>query len=216
MNDELSNQKNEKDSMDDIKEKSIDRVKIIQWWLKNPVEKKPLEQKQYKKHMRRSCLMWIILVILLFILQMVIDHKHGISFTRDIQRIEKENECIYWLIIMGAAQHRYKEESSKNIFTTFETLQRERFLPPDLTKEHLIENYSISVFKISPTEMGCNEQPEIDSTFTIVAVPDTNVLGLRRFAIGTDQKLMFWKGNMLQWSKDDINLSDERLWEPLR
>ena len=201
MNDELSDQNNEKDSVEE-KESNV--------WYENPQKEKEPES-AVKRSGCHSCLYWLAVFCFIFILAAFL----GIPQLVKARRSAWENRCKLTLRAAGSAQLAYIDTTAENTYGTFEALQETEFIQPGHTRENFIDNYNIVVFDVDPPTMSFFGLPAYDSTFTIIAIPRTQKFRLRTFGISQAQTLRVWVGDDDDWSTD-TSIRDHTKWGVLR
>ena len=172
-----------------------------------------------RKHLSRFGCFATNLILLAIVLQIVI-----IPQLLSSRRSDWGNRCILTLRALGATQLAYKDNNIRHDYASWEVLtttkltdpQDDYYIQKEYTRDNIINNYTIIIFKAKPSTLNSGGESNNDSTFTIVAIPRSNRNNLRTFAINDYQSPLAWIGEGIKWEKGKESLRDRNLWQQLR
>ncbi len=127
-----------------------------------------------------------------------------------------ENRCKLTLRALGTAQQTFLDGNPDKSYGTWEELIEAYCIPEGYNRTNMIDNYSIVVFIVHKSTLDENGNSNLDSSFSIVAIPRSQRNRLRTFAIGHDQTPRVWVGKSEDWTTENVSLHNIELWEPLR
>lgn len=126
------------------------------------------------------------------------------------------NRCKLTLRTLGSSQVKFKDENPENNYGTWEEMYEDDYIQEGYNRRNMIDNYSIAVFSVQKSTLDEKGNSNLDSSFTIAAIPRIKRKDLRTFALGDDQTPCVWVGKSEEWTTENVTLHNIDLWEPLR
>jgi len=145
-----------------------------------------------------------------------VERALGESRSANITNNDMEMNCILTLRALASTELAYQGHNRNRNYGTWRSLVENNYIQRGITRESIIDYYSICVFSInkswnvSGVSMG-------NSSFTIIAVPRRKDFDLRTFGIDQRQTPRVWIGRNislreLAW----MSVNSDLLWQPMR
>ena len=137
--------------------------------------------------------------------------KHGV----DAKRGFLDTSCVLTLRALGSSQLAFWDENPEKNYGTWDELVESGYIREGWTRETMIDDYTIAVFEVTPSQKDEAGNIIKESTFRFVAVP-SDLNSYRIYAIDESQTPKVWIGNESEWDINKLDLSDEDLWMSMR